>query len=205
MRLHLPLLTGLAVALAGSSAAALPGSGPRLPVEARLRLLETAPAPAASFRLAPELSRRLAEATRDLAHTLDRDALPGLDEGGGASDDQLFGFILGFIPGFGLGHLIQDDGDGFVFYLIVDFAVVGAGVLLTALLGMTSLAWAVLVLGWVGIHLMQGLDAYRRAGGGGRRRAEAWAAPPDERLARRGADHGVLVQAGGGHVLAVAF
>lgn len=209
-------LVALFVLSLGSGAAAVPAASAGLPGGASL--LEPAssllPTAARRLRLAPELSVRLQEQARRLAQELAVDELPGtalLDDGGGAGgDDKIFGFILGFFPGFGLGHLILDDGDGFIFYLIVDFAVAGAYVLLNALLYTSNVAWAIFVIGWIGIHVMQGLDAYRR--GGGRGLSGLPEPPPPERFAARPPDRGLPVALpggalaeGGGHVLGFSF
>src|SRR5688572_2342 len=45
--------------------------------------------------------------------------VPPLDQGRALSSDtrQILALILGFIPGFGLGHLVARDRDGFVLFL----------------------------------------------------------------------------------------
>jgi hypothetical protein len=172
----LPLAVSLASLCLALPAAALPG---RLVLE----LPETPPslldgdAPAA--RLIPELHERIARQVRDLALYLGHDELPfALDDGGGAaSEERVIAFILGFFPGFGLGHLIIDDEDGFLFYLLVDFVVVAAFVVVDVLF---PTIWAITVLGWIGLHVLQGIDAYRSAGGG-RRRGDLWPPPTDDR------------------------
>ncbi len=171
-----PLLLSLALVLWAAPAAALPG---RL----LLDLPEASPSllagGAPEVRLVPELHQRLAGELRDLARYLGHDDAPfPLDDGGGAraSEDQVIAFILGFFPGFGLGHLILGDEDGFLFYLLVDFVTLAAFIVVDVLF---PTIWAITVLGWIGLHLLQGLDAYRTAGGG-RRRADL-GPPVDDR------------------------
>lgn len=95
----------------------------------------------------------------------DRAGLAPLDTGGGVDSEvrQILALILGFIPGFGLGHLIARDRDGFILFLVIDLAI--------------YVAW-----GWVGwgfwepfrflggvvwlvVHIFQALDAHASAGG----------------------------------------
>lgn len=171
-RLLAPLLALFALGLAAEAQA--------LSMPQNFRLVTEAPAPSDRLRLAPELDVRLQHAYADAAQALQVE-LPALDTGGGAGgDDALLGFILGILPGFGLGHLVVGDDDGFLFFVIVDVAVIAAGILLSALVGWSSLSWAVMVVGWIGIHVMQGLDAFRSGGGRGRGRADL-ALPPDPR------------------------
>jgi hypothetical protein len=176
------LLAALAVFSLAAPAAALPG---RLVLE-----FPEAPPPlldggTPEVRLVPELHERLARDLADLTRSLGRDGLPfALDDGGGAGakEERVIAFILGFFPGFGLGHLIVDDEDGFLFYLLVDFITLAAFIVVDVLF---PTIWAITVLGWIGLHILQGIDAYRTAGGG-RRRADlgppvddrAWAAVP---------------------------
>ena len=89
-----------------------------------------------------------------------------LDAGGGLGSDvrQILALLLGFIPGFGLGHLIAQDRDGFILFLIIDVA-------LYALWGVLGFyvhgwAWGLGGLVWLVVHIIQALDAYGEAGGG---------------------------------------
>jgi hypothetical protein len=93
-------------------------------------------------------------------------AIPALDSGGGLSSDvrQILALILGFIPGFGIGHLIARDRDGFILFLIID----------VALYVLWGVGWRVLGFGpfgyiggvvWLVVHIIQALDAYASAGG----------------------------------------
>jgi hypothetical protein len=87
-----------------------------------------------------------------------------LDHGGGVSSDvrQILALILGFIPGFGLGHLIAKDKNGFILFLIID-------VVLYVLWGVTwGLFYPVRLVGglvWLVVHIFQAIDAYGAAGG----------------------------------------
>jgi hypothetical protein len=90
---------------------------------------------------------------------------PALDQGGGVSSEirQILALILGFVPGFGLGHLIARDRDGFILFLVIDIVLY---VVWGAVWG--GLRWG---LGWLGgivwlvVHIIQALDAYAEAGG----------------------------------------
>lgn len=92
--------------------------------------------------------------------------LPALDMGGGVGSDarQILALLLGFIPGFGLGHLIARDKQGFVLFLIIDIVLYVAwwvpwvGFKLSPFGFIGGLVWLV-------VHIFQGLDAYAEAGG----------------------------------------
>jgi hypothetical protein len=118
---------------------------------------------------------------------------PSLDDGGGISGDgkQIIALILGFFPGFGIGHLIARDRDGFIIFLIVD-------IVLHALwfVGWGALWWGPYGglggLVWLLVHIYQGYDAYVEAGGArlvdyARERTMRIASAPgrDENLASR--------------------
>lgn len=174
-----PLPMILAALFFTTPAAALPG---RLVLE-----LPEAPVPllaggAPEARLVPELHEELARELTELARYLGHDEAPfSLDDGGGsrASEERVIAFILGFFPGFGLGHLITDNEDGFFFYLLVDFVTLAAFIVVDVLF---PTIWAITVLGWIGLHILQGLDAYRTAGGGGRR-GDLWQPASDRAYA----------------------
>ncbi|MBX5482174.1 MAG: hypothetical protein IRZ16_10115 [Myxococcaceae bacterium] len=88
-----------------------------------------------------------------------------LDQGGGVSSDlrQILALVLGFVPGFGLGHLVARDRDGFILFLVVDVA-------LYVLWGTVGW-WLWHPFGFIGgalwlvVHVIQALDAYAEAGG----------------------------------------
>jgi hypothetical protein len=90
-----------------------------------------------------------------------------LDSGGGVSSDvrQILALILGFVPGFGIGHLVAHDRDGFILFLIVDIA-------LYALWGALGFGfthgwvWGIGGVIWLVVHIIQALDAFSEAGGG---------------------------------------
>lgn len=91
---------------------------------------------------------------------------PALDNGGGVSSDirQILALILGFIPGFGLGHLVAHDKSGFILFLVIDVVLWFVG-------GAFWFAWHGWWLGpfggviWLVVHIIQALDAYGSAGG----------------------------------------
>ncbi len=91
------------------------------------------------------------------------------DDGGGAgvsSDVQpLIAILLSLFIGFGLGHLIVKDRDGFILFLVVDVVIIAVG---SVLYWATPLA----ALGYYGggvvlfiSHLLQVLDVYGKAYG----------------------------------------
>lgn len=88
-----------------------------------------------------------------------------LDVGGGVSSDlrQVLALILGFIPGFGIGHLIAHDRDGFILFLIIDIALYALwGIVGWAVWGGFGYVGGVI---WLVVHVIQALDAYAEAGG----------------------------------------
>lgn len=88
-----------------------------------------------------------------------------LDVGGGVSSDlrQVLALILGFIPGFGIGHLIAHDRDGFILFLIIDVALYALGIVIGSFVWHPF--WGVGGLIWLVVHVIQALDAYAEAGG----------------------------------------
>jgi hypothetical protein len=91
--------------------------------------------------------------------------VPPIDHGGGLDSDvrQILALLLGFVPGFGLGHLIAHDKDGFILFLVIDVA-------LYFIWGVVGfLFWSpfhyVGGLLWLVVHIIQALDAYSSAGG----------------------------------------
>ena len=104
-------------------------------------------------------------------------SIPGApDEGGGAgvSSDTagILGILLALFIGFGTGHLVVRDRDGFILFLIVDvvilavasvlhFTLVGAGIWWLGYNGLGGLALLI-------SHLIQVLDVYGKAFGGGK-------------------------------------
>jgi hypothetical protein len=89
-----------------------------------------------------------------------------LDAGGGVDSDvrQILALILGFIPGFGIGHLIAQDRDGFILFLIIDIAIYAVwGALWFNFYGWIGPIGGIV---WLVVHIIQALDAYAEAGGG---------------------------------------
>jgi hypothetical protein len=89
-----------------------------------------------------------------------------LDLGGGVSGGtrQVLAVVLGLLVGFGTGHLVAGDQNGFILFLVVDVAIIVASALFGAVLGVGLLAR----LGGVALlvsHIIQALDAYGAAGG----------------------------------------
>jgi hypothetical protein len=123
---------------------------------------------ASTPRLLPEVGMKaLNVGTAALALTgpqglLATEGLP-LDDGGGVSSDtrQVLALLLGLLVGFGIGHLVARDRDGFILFLIVDLAIITIS---SVLFFATPFR-----LGYLALfisHVIQGLDAYAKAGGG---------------------------------------
>lgn len=87
-----------------------------------------------------------------------------LDAGGAYVTGQpVLALILGLLLGFGIGHIVAGDVGGFVLFLIVDIAIIVATVLLETFV---SPYLGFLWLGLLASHIVQGIDAYYKAGGG---------------------------------------
>src|SRR5205814_1341236 len=69
------------------------------------------PSPAGPLRLTDDIRFALAD-------------MPALDHGGGMDRDvrQILALLLGFFPGFGIGHLIAHNRSGFILFLLIDIA-----------------------------------------------------------------------------------
>ena len=129
--------------------------------------------------LAGEIESAFAENVQGFAHDLQAltPAPASALAGGGQGDVPANGalaFILGFIPGFGLGHfLFSNDTAGGTRWLIIDIVFLVVWVVLDAVLfnpfGPLYFLWwlgdVILPLAWVVEHVFQGLDAYRAATG----------------------------------------
>ena len=82
--------------------------------------------------------------------------------------EPVLSLLLGFFPGFGLGHVIAGDDAGFRLWLVVDIVLVTAIVVVGEIVfgfGGLGLMRALAYLAWLGAHVVQGLDAYAAAGG----------------------------------------
>lgn len=107
-------------------------------------------------------------------------------EGGAAIDAgtrPLLALLLGLIVGFGLGHLVARDREGFILFLIVDLIIVAVS---------SIIPWAIPGVGWFwglgGLaklvsNIIQGIDAYSQAGGG---RIVEWTRERTVQIAYRG-------------------
>jgi hypothetical protein len=109
----------------------------------------------------------------DLPSHLPLPAIP--DEGGGAgasvSSDVIpvLAILLALFVGFGTGHLVVHDREGFILFLIVDVVIVAVSSVLSGVFFGAGFWW----LGWTGIggvaflisHLIQVLDVYGKAFG----------------------------------------
>jgi hypothetical protein len=117
---------------------------------------------AASWKPSQSPPLQLTDALR-----FDRTEWPlALDQGGGMSSDlrQILALILGFVPGFGLGHLVAGDRDGFILFLVIDLALYIGGVVLGSVFR-AGLFWGLGGVVWLVVHVIQALDAYAAAGG----------------------------------------
>jgi len=88
-----------------------------------------------------------------------------LDTGGGVDAEvrQGLALVLGLIVGFGTGHLVARDRDGFLLFLIVDLAIVVVSAVMRFALG--GWFWGLGGLALVISHVIQGIDALGKAGG----------------------------------------
>ncbi|OJT24487.1 hypothetical protein BO221_15160 [Archangium sp. Cb G35] len=86
--------------------------------------------------------------------------------GGGAVSGevrQVLALVLGLFIGFGTGHLLARDTDGFLLFLVVDVAIIVVSSVLRFAVGgwFWGLGGAALLVS----HLIQGIDALAKAGG----------------------------------------
>jgi hypothetical protein len=153
----------LVASLSGATAAVPPpetvplSPAARGPVHRTLRLAE-APGPEtpAGALASPRLS---------LTETDPLDGTQPLDTGGGVSAQtrQVLALVLGLVIGFGIGHLVARDMDGFVLFLLVDVAIITVMIVLGE--AVHGVFFTLGALGLVVSHVIQGLDAYHSAGG----------------------------------------
>ncbi|MBM7116571.1 hypothetical protein [Archangium primigenium] len=116
---------------------------------------------AATFKPSETPALRLTDATRLGL----MDAPLPLDTGGGVSSDlrPVLSLALGLILGFGLGHIVAGDTNGFILFLVVDVAIIVASSVLHYALG--GIFWGIGGLALLVSHVIQGIDAYQTAGG----------------------------------------
>ncbi|MDQ3266278.1 MAG: hypothetical protein M3Y59_21960 [Myxococcota bacterium] len=87
----------------------------------------------------------------------------GLDSG----MRPVLALLLGLLVGFGLGHLVARDRDGFILFLIVDVVIVVlASVIHVAVFSGGGWFWGIGGLAKLVSQIIQGIDAYAQAGGG---------------------------------------
>jgi hypothetical protein len=75
---------------------------------------------------------------------------------------SILALILGLVVGLGIGHLVAQDKDGFVLFLIVDIVLIAATVALPYIL---APIWWIPNLLLLISHVYQGIDAYGKASG----------------------------------------
>jgi len=87
-----------------------------------------------------------------------------LDDGSGAGGgaDPVLALVLGIIPGFGLGHYVAGSSQ-WTRWLIIDVLLLAGAIVLTAadIGALTALVWLAVVVE----RVIEGIDAYRAAGG----------------------------------------
>jgi hypothetical protein len=86
-----------------------------------------------------------------------------LGAGGDAQARQTLALVLGFVIGFGVGHLIAGDQGNFALFLILDAIVVGVAVVLNAIFIHSGVLYGIAVITLIASHLFQGIDAYSAA------------------------------------------
>jgi len=89
-----------------------------------------------------------------------------IDEGGGVSAEtrQIMALLFGLLLGFGTGHLIAHDSDGFILFLALDIGIIVLATVLDIVVH-TDLFWVFGGLALLVSHIIQGIDAYAAAGG----------------------------------------
>jgi hypothetical protein len=113
------------------------------------------PSEAAPLRMTDDLRFQLAGAPA------------ALDAGGGMDSElrQILALLLGFFPGFGIGHLIAHDRDGFILFLVIDVVLYVVGGIFGFWVIHHGIFWGLGGLVWLVVHIIQALDAYGEAGG----------------------------------------
>ncbi len=86
-----------------------------------------------------------------------------LGAGGDAQARQTLALVLGFVIGFGVGHLIAGDQGNFALFLILDAIVVGVAVVLNAIFIHSGVLYGIAVITLIASRLFQGIDAYSAA------------------------------------------
>lgn len=115
---------------------------------------------AATFKPSQTPALRLTDAERlGLLHPLPLDTGGGVD----AETRQVLALVLGLFIGFGTGHLIARDRDGFILFLIVDAAIIVVSSVFRFAVG--GWFWGLGGLALLVSHVIQGIDALGKAGG----------------------------------------
>lgn len=118
---------------------------------------------AATFKPSQTPALRLTDAQRLALAT--PPMLP-LDTGGAVSSgtEPVLALVLGLLIGFGTGHLVAGDSSGFILFLVVDVAIIVASAVLSSVV--VGWFWTLGSLAILASHIIQGIDAYQKAGGG---------------------------------------
>lgn len=115
---------------------------------------------AATFKPSQTPPLRLTDAERlGLLHPLPLDTGGGVD----AETRQVLALVLGLFIGFGTGHLVARDRDGFILFLIVDAAIIVVSSVFRIAFG--GWFWGLGGLALLVSHVIQGIDALGKAGG----------------------------------------
>ncbi len=147
--------------------AALPGGAATLRLPAPS--WDAQPAPSLLDDAPPEpehlLAADLFEAAADNLHDFADSFAPAPGGGDGAGPIAALAFVLGVIPGFGIGHLVAGSIGGFIAWLIIDVVV---GVLLfyvfpVLLFPAFAYIWTIDIVVLVIERLIEGYSAYRTA------------------------------------------
>ncbi|MHB1844649.1 MAG: hypothetical protein ACYCWW_07430 [Deltaproteobacteria bacterium] len=121
--------------------------------------------------LASDVATALDLSAESFVRDVKADAAQATLAGGGAGDpdtNALLAFLLGLIPGFGLGHfLIAGDSAGGTQWLIIDIIFLVVLIVLDSFIfyGPLEIFGLLADLGWLIEHIFQGLSAYHAAGG----------------------------------------
>lgn len=176
-------LVGLSLVCLPGAASAFELQHPFAPKAPSASLLEAPDPIPASMRdaVGGHVFGQLSLSAQDFMAALDRAdaARADLTAGGGQGmgrDSAWLGFLLGFFPGFGLGHFIVAGRPGVgTRWLVIDIVFLVVWIVLDAVLGAVygtvgyGLWWLlfdlVLPIGWVVEHVFQGLSAYQMTAG----------------------------------------
>lgn len=162
----LPLLLALSVSTAMPADSAAPGEpGVRLSTSAASQKVSLLGGVELSATYMPSVSPplRLSDGVRfALAGTPKPLDMGGALESGGR---QIVALLLGLVVGFGTGHLVAHDRNGFILFLVIDLAIIVVSSVINFAIAGGGLLYGLGGLALLISHIIQGLDAYGEAGG----------------------------------------